>query len=619
MLDITTKQKINDLKDILVGKVPDPKSQVEQITIALFYKFMWDMDNEVKELGGKPKFFAGKYEKYSWEKLFSPGLSGEDRLKLYSEAIQKMEENPNIPRAFREIYKRAYLPYNDSSTLKLFLKAANEFHYSNSEKLGDAFEHLLSILGTQGDAGQFRTPRHIIDFITACVNPKKGETICDPACGTAGFVIAAYKHILKENTKDNPGDLLTPDDRKKISDNLLGLDIDPMMVKLSLANMYLHGFNKPHIYEYDTLTSEKRWNDSYDVILANPPFMTPKGGIKPHRKFSVYANKSEVLFVDFMADHLSQTGRAGIIVPEGIIFKSNEKAFIQLRENLVKNSLWAVISLPANIFKPYSAIKTSILLLDKNKAKKNDSILFIKIENDGFSLTEQRTPIDKNDLPKALDIIKNEKNKISNIAHLVKKNKIEASGDWNLSGQRYKVKKEIITNYNLVTLEEIIDYEQPTKYIVNSTNYNDSFKIPVLTAGKSFILGYSDETNGIFETKDLPVIIFDDFTTAIKFVDFPFKVKSSAMKILHIKRDKAIPKFIYHIMQNIDFVVNEHKRHWISQYSKIKVPLPSLEIQEKIVTEIENYEKKIENKKTEISELNQKIKDKITEVYGDNS
>ena len=141
----------------------------------------------------------------------------------------------------------------------------------------------------------------------------------------------------------------------------------------------------------------------------------------------------------------------------------------------------------------------------------------------------------------------------------------------------------------------------------------------ILTAGKSFILGYSDETNGIFETKDLPVIIFDDFTTAIKFVDFPFKVKSSAMKILHIKRDKAIPKFIYHIMQNIDFVVNEHKRHWISQYSKIKVPLPSLEIQEKIVTEIENYEKKIENKKTEISELNQKIKDKITEVYGDNS
>ena len=106
MLDSTTKQKVNELRDILVGKVPDPKSQVEQITIALFYKFMWDMDNEVKELGGSPKFFTGQYEKYSWDKLFAHDLGGEDVLKLYSEAIQEMEKNPSIPRAFRDIYKR---------------------------------------------------------------------------------------------------------------------------------------------------------------------------------------------------------------------------------------------------------------------------------------------------------------------------------------------------------------------------------------------------------------------------------------------------------------------------------------------------------------------------------
>ena len=201
MLDNTTKQKIDTLRDILVGKVSDPKSQVEQITIALFYKFMWDMDNVVVELGGKPTHFSDDYAQYSWDKLFDPSLGGEAVLALYKEAVEKMENNPHIPDAFRDIFRRAYLPYNDSSTLRIFLKVVNDgFHYSHSEMLGDAFEYLLSILGTQGDAGQFRTPRHIIDFITECVNPQKGDVICDPACGTAGFVISAYKHILKQNT-----------------------------------------------------------------------------------------------------------------------------------------------------------------------------------------------------------------------------------------------------------------------------------------------------------------------------------------------------------------------------------------------------------------------------------
>jgi type I restriction enzyme M protein len=296
MLDTTTKQKIDSLRNLLVGKVPDPKSQVEQITVALFYKFMWDRDKEIKDLGGNATFFIGEFKKYSWENLFAPDLGGSDRIKLYSEAIEEMENNPNIPSIFRDIFKRAFLPYNDPYTLKLFLSDINDFHYSNSEKLGDGFEYLLSILGTQGDAGQFRTPRHIIDFITEVVNPKKGDRIVDPACGTGGFIISAYKHILKTNTKESLGDLLTPEDKKRLGNNLVGLDIDPMMVKLALANMYLHGLNEPHIYEYDSLTSEERWDDMFDVVLANPPFMTPKGGIRPHKRFAVNANKAEVLF-----------------------------------------------------------------------------------------------------------------------------------------------------------------------------------------------------------------------------------------------------------------------------------------------------------------------------------
>ena len=271
--------------------MPDPKSQVEQITIALIYKFMDDMDKQSEEMGGKPTFFTDKYKKYSWSKIFDPRLGGFDLIGLYADALTQMNQNPNIPQLFRDIFKNAYLPYRDPETLKSFLKEINEFTYDHSEQLGNAFEYLLSVLGSQGEAGQFRTPRHIIDFIVEIVAPKKNETVLDPACGTAGFLISSYKHILKANSKVRPGDKLTPDERKRLLNNFIGYDISPDMVRLSLVNMYLHGFSDPNIIEYDTLTSEERWNDTYDVILANPPFMTPKGGIRPHKRFSIQSKK----------------------------------------------------------------------------------------------------------------------------------------------------------------------------------------------------------------------------------------------------------------------------------------------------------------------------------------
>src|SRR3989441_8610750 len=400
MLDIDTKRRIDTARDILVGKVPDPKSQVEQITIALIYKFMDDMDAESEELGGKRKFFTKEFARYGWAKLMSPGLGGHEMLGLYAEAIAKMPENPGIPLLFRDIFKNAYLPYRDPETLRAFLKVIDEFNYDHSERLGDAFEYLLSVLGSQGDAGQFRTPRHIIDFIVEVIDPKKNETVLDPACGTAGFLISSYKYILKANTDAQRNSTLTPDDRGRLAQNFKGYDISPDMVRLSLVNMYLHGFADPHIAEYDTLTSQDRWNEYADVILANPPFMSPKGGIKPHNRFSVQSKRSEVLFVDYMAEHLTPSGRAGIIVPEGIIFQS-QTAYTQLRKILVEEYLVAVVSLPAGVFNPYSGVKTSILILDKSLAKKTNTIAFFKIENDGFGLGAQRREIAKNDLPQA--------------------------------------------------------------------------------------------------------------------------------------------------------------------------------------------------------------------------
>ena len=204
MLDADTRRRIDSLRDILVGKVPDPKSQVEQITIALIYKFMDDMDAQAEALGGKRSFFVNGFERFGWPKLLAPHMGGQDTLNLYAEAIGQMTQNTHLPTLFRDIFKNAYLPYRDPETLRSFLKEIDAFRYDHSEKLGDAFEYLLSVLGSQGDAGQFRTPRHLIDFIVSIVNPQKHERLLDPACGTAGFLISAWKHILEQNSSPRP-------------------------------------------------------------------------------------------------------------------------------------------------------------------------------------------------------------------------------------------------------------------------------------------------------------------------------------------------------------------------------------------------------------------------------
>ncbi len=603
MLDNETKRRIDTARDILVGKVPDPKSQVEQITIALVYKFMDDMDKEAIELGGKPSFFTGDYERYAWSKIFDPRIGGHEMLGLYGEAIVKLNQNPNLPQLFRDIFKNAYLPYRDPETLKLFLKTINEFSYDHSERLGDAFEYLLSVLGSQGDAGQFRTPRHIIDFMVQVANPQKHESVMDPACGTAGFLISSYKHILKENCKKTPGDLLNTEERKKLLANFRGYDISPDMVRLSLVNMYLHGFVQPQIIEYDTLTSEDRWNEYADVILANPPFMTPKGGIKPHKNFSVQSNRSEVLFVDYIAEHLTPTGRAAVIVPEGIIFQS-ATAYKSLRKMLVENHLYAVVSLPAGIFNPYSGVKTSILLMDKQLAKKTDSILFVKIENDGFGLGAQRREIDKNDLPDAVNVIKDYVTAVRNGkpdsfieaekpcgALMVKKEKLAENGEYNLTGDRYRtVVDRPKHKYPEVVLVDAIDTITPPKKLQTS-EYLSEGKYPIVDQSQEFITGYTNDEAAIINPST-PYIIFGDHTCAVKYIDFPFAQGADGIKILS-PHEEFVPKYFYYFLKNNPIESDGYKRHY-SKLKEIKIPIPPLEVQREIVAEIEGYQKLID-------------------------
>ncbi len=623
MLDSDTKRRIDTARDILVGKVPDPKSQVEQITIALIYKFMDDMDAESEEMGGERAFFAGDFARFGWPKLMRSGLGGHETLNLYAEAIDKMPENPGIPLLFREIFKNAYLPYRDPETLRAFLKIIDEFNYDHSEKLGDAFEYLLSVLGSQGDAGQFRTPRHIIDFMVSVVDPKKTESVLDPACGTAGFLISSYKHILNANKDERGNSTLTPDERGQLAKNFVGYDISPDMVRLSLVNMYLHGFTDPHIYEYDTLTSEERWNEHADVILANPPFMSPKGGIKPHKKFSIQAKRSEVLFVDYMAEHLKPNGRAGIIVPEGIIFQS-QTAYKELRKLLVENSLVAVVSLPAGVFNPYSGVKTSILILDRGLAKRSDTIAFFKVDNDGFGLGAQRREIDRNDLPGVKTELAtylaalrtHQPTSDLQLTHglVVPKVNIAANGDFSLSGERYRVDAAASSTYPYAEIAAVCDINpdsiDPTEVYAGS--HFDYIDISCVENESGTFLGsnrtFASEApsrarRGIRSGDVLLSTVRPNLKAFAILTDVPERaVASTGFAVLRAKQEHLLPDFLIRMVRS-EKTLNQmigmmgkgaYPSINQSDVESIQIPLPPLDVQKEIVAEIEGYQRVID-------------------------
>jgi type I restriction enzyme M protein len=640
MLDTETKRRINTCRDILVGKVPDPKSQVEQITIALIYKFMDDMDMQAEELGGRRSFFTGEYERYGWAKLVSPGVGGQEMLNTYGEALSKMVENPDIPELFRSIFRNAYLPYRDPETLRSFLREINGFSYDHSEKLGDAFEYLLSVLGSQGDAGQFRTPRHIIDFMVEIIDPKKTEVILDPACGTAGFLISAYKHILKSNstsvepstsaaaivdaseaTLESPqrykGEMLSTDDRERLAKSLKGYDISPDMVRLSLVNLYLHGFVDPKVEEYDTLTSEAKWGQTADVILANPPFMSPKGGIKPHNRFGVVSKRSEVLFVDYIAEHLTPNGRAAIVVPEGIIFQS-QGAYCELRKMLVEKFLVAVISLPAGVFNPYSGVKTSILILDRAANKVTDCIAFFRIENDGFGLGAQRRAVKGGQLRQVqaeyaqwIAGVRGGGQAVLDPAFgfTVEKTRLAAGGEFNLSVERYREEAPSHSIYRQIRLGDLMAIKVP---IVDPSKFpKETFELWSIPSHETRA---PDRSLGADIGSSKKCVQPDDVLLS-RIVPH---IRRTWVVTLSIRNERQIasgewivfrssdidPNYLARIlvsnpfherfMQTVSGIGGSLLRASPKAVAEIEIPLPPLEVQQEIVAEIEGYQKIID-------------------------
>nr|MBA3352131.1 N-6 DNA methylase [Blastocatellia bacterium] len=438
-----------------------------------------------------------------------------------------------------------------------------------------------------------RTPRHIIDFMVACLDPQPTDRILDPACGTGGFLVSCYKHILAQHTSPGstiPGDKLTHEQRQKVYSNLVGYDVTDLMVKLSKVNLFLHGFPDPAIHIYDTLTNEARWDEKADLILANPPFMTPKGGVSPHTKFRVAAKKAEVLFTDYITEHLTPDGRGGVIVPNGIV-ATTQNAYVKLRKFLVEDSLVAVVSLPAGVFKPYSGVKTSILLLDKKLARQTKEILFLKITADGFDLGDQRRPIIENDLPEAERVVaawlKGKRGESNLKCKAVPKSELLSSRDVALSVEKFF--GEPISNGGEAPFVKLGD--------VASLEYGKALKEDDRTGSGFPVYGSNGEVGR-----------HKDFIAAGPFIVVGRKGSAGAVTwsdesgwpidtTYHValKRDDVDLNYLYWTLKKAELnrLVEQAGVPGLNRNDayEVEIPLPPLEEQRRIVAEIEGYQK----------------------------
>ena len=646
MLTSETKRRIDACRDILVGKLPQPSNQVELITLALIYKFMDDLDEESVKLGGKRSFFTGELAKYRWRNLLPQTVSADERVTLFSEGVEALghaQKAAHLPGLFRDIFRNAFLKFRDGRILTMFLTEINGFAYSHSEELGNAFEYLLQCTGAQGENGQFRTPRHIIDFIVACLDPQPGDRILDPACGTGGFLVSAYRHILAHSTSPGstmPGDKLTHAQRQKVYGNLAGYDVDDQMVKLSKVNLFLHGFPDPAIHIYDTLSNDARWNEKADLILANPPFMTPKGGVTPHTKFRIAAKKAEVLFTDYIAEHLTADGRGGVIVPEGIIFL-NQNAYKQLRRMLVEDYVWAIVSLPAGVFNPYSGVKTCILFLDRVRARQVDEILFVKVENDGFDLGAQRREIEQNDLPKALDILrawkKSSKVVDGKFAHAVSRKKILESSDFNLTGERHRaIVAHGGSKWPMVKLETVCEIQRGSSprpihdFITNDGSGVNWVKIGDAPEGSMYISTTAEKITQEGASKSRLVRKGDFVLSNSMSFGRPYIMDTEGCihdgwLLLRPIGSQFKKEYLYYILSSAGVreqfkrlatggVVNNLNSALVRE---VEIPLPPLEEQERIVAELENHQNEIACLESEITANRDRIQTIIDAVWNE--
>lgn len=448
---------------LFAGGVNNPMDSIEQLSYLLFLRLMSENDDEYADLSKNyQRVFSGKYAKYAWGNFVT--LTGDQLFDSAREAIEKLHELPSMPQTGKLLFNRATLKIYDRPTLRAVIQVINEMDLSEHEGVdlkGDMYEYLLNQIATSGTNGQFRTPRHIIDMIVKLVNPQPGKRIIDPACGTAGFLIAAFNHIKEQNTSKAEiqrgrltGDKLDAAQWKFMETQAFtGFDNDANMVKISILNLYLHRLEKADIRFFNPLTQSLGGvypSQQYDYVLANPPF---SGAIQKEsilEDINLSTRDTEKLFLKWFIDHLAPNGRCGIIVPNGILFGS-DKASLRLREMLLKQcDLQAVITLPSGTFKPYAGVATAILIFEKKGVTKD--VWFYELSADGFSMTDTRMPVKENDIPDILTRFP--KREESEKSFLVPASEI-ASNNFELMPARYKAQKISLVSHDSPV--EIID------------------------------------------------------------------------------------------------------------------------------------------------------------------
>jgi len=463
------KNKIDKIwTDIWAGGITNPLTVIEQLTYLMFIRSL-----DEKELENE-QFDAISGEKQA--KIFPQDEEGQsmrwsrfknmDPRKMYDIVSNKVfpfikSLNGNSESAFSRYMQDAMFLIPTPQLLQKIVTGLDELYeqdIKDRDMQGDVYEYMLSKLSTAGQNGQFRTPKHIRDMMVRLIDPTPDEKICDPACGTAGFLVSAAEYL-----RDKYGAEMTSEQWESFTgDMFTGFDMDRTMLRISAMNLMLHSITQPHITYMDSVSKQNSISSKYDVILANPPFTgtIDAESINDDLKAVCNTKKTELLFIALFLRMLRKGGRCACIVPEGVLFGST-KAHKALRRELVENHhLRAVISMPSGVFKPYSGVSTAILVFTKTGAGGTDKVWFYDMKADGFSLDDRRTPIDDNDIPDIISRFHNaegERDREPNEqSFFVEKSSIVAN-DYDLSINRYKkvVHKKIQYDPPLVIMDRL--------------------------------------------------------------------------------------------------------------------------------------------------------------------
>ena len=454
------------------GGISNPLTVIEQFTFLLFLRrldeqqLLAEKKANIVGISLENPIYTEAHKKFRWHhfknlepeslfSLFTQPQADSDNLTTF----EHMKQLGTEVGVFASFMKGATFMIPTPRLLDQVVQMIDKIQMDDRDTKGDLYEYLLSKIATAGTNGQFRTPRHIIKMMVAIMRPTQEDTVCDPACGTAGFLVATGEYV-HENHKDWFNE---PSFRAHYNNAMFtGLEFDSTMLRIAAMNLQLHGIENPKLIGRDALSeANAELRDQFSLILANPPFKgaLDHDSVESSLLKTVKTKKTELLFLALMLRMLKIGGRCAVIIPDGVLFGSSN-AHKQLRETLLsKHKLEAIISMPSGVFKPYAGVSTAIVVFTKTNNGGTDKVWFYDMKADGYSLDDKRSPITNNDIP---DIVSRfaqrdlEQDRArTEQSFLVPLAEIEAN-DWDLSINRYK---EIVY--------EEVGYEAPAKIIAD--------------------------------------------------------------------------------------------------------------------------------------------------------